>query len=117
MNGEVTRADLLEAVRVIAREILEYDTDATDIDELYDAIHEQADSLVNVYTYACIQEWLTVGMPDAEEYGADAPTHENPESTTDRIYREASVAMYYWYADGLRCELSDLLEERNEVSA
>ena len=117
MNGEVTRADLLEAVRATAQEILEYDTEATDIDELYDAIHESADGLVNVYTYACIQEWITAGMPDAEDYGADAPIHEEPESTTARIYREASVAMYYWYADGLRCELSDLLEERNEVNA
>ncbi len=117
MNGEITRADLLENVRASAQEILDYKPEARDIDDLYDDIHEQADSLVNIYYLGAVQEWVVAGMPDAEDYGADAPIHEEPESTTARIYREASVAMYYWYADEMTNALSDLLEARNEVNA
>jgi hypothetical protein len=113
MDNEITRADLLERVRAVAEEILEYNPDATDTDALYDAIYEQADGLVNVYTHAGIQEWLVAGMPDAEDFGGEAPHHENPEDTTARIYREASVAMYYWYADTLREELDSLIAKRD----
>ena len=114
-NDTITRHDLLETVRATAKEILDYDTDATDIDDLDDAIHENADGLVNVYTYACIQEWITAGMPDADDYGADAPIHDEPDSTTGRVYREASVAMYYWYRDELTNAVAELLEERNNI--
>ena len=110
MNGELTRADLMETIRATAQEILEYNPDATDIGELYDAIHENADGLVNVYTYACAQEWLIANMPDPEDYDLECA----PE---DDINRRITIAMYGWYADELRLVLEDMLTARNEANA
>lgn len=108
-NDTITERDLLESVRIVAQEILDYNPDATDPDDLDDAIHEQADGMVNVYTYACIQEWLAVGMPDAEDYGAD---------TGGTIIQQVMASMYFWYRDQLTEALADMLDPKQaEIDA
>lgn len=107
-NDTITEFDLLESVRHTAREILEYNTDATDIDDLADAIAESADGLVNVYTYACAQEWLAVGMPTPEDFGLE--NHPSGD-----IHKTISYCMYYWYDNKLTLELTELLDARNEA--
>ena len=106
-NDTITEHDLLESVRLVAQEILDYNPDATDATDVMDAIHEQADGLVNVYYYACAQEWLAVGMPEV-------PEEFHGEATTD-VNRLISLAMYNWYEGELVCAVEELLEERNEV--
>jgi hypothetical protein len=110
MNGELTRADLMETIRATAQEILDYNLSATEIDDLYDAIHENADGLVNPYYGACAQEWLVANMPDPDDYGMST-------EPDDDINRRISIAMYGWYAHELSLVLEDLLTERNEAIA
>ena len=106
-NDTITEYDLLESVRLVAREIMDYLPDETDEDDdpIREAINEHADSLVNVYHYACAQEWLAVGMPDSIDY-----TGEHAEGD---INRQITVAMYYWYNDKLTNAVHDLMTIRN----
>lgn len=92
-HDTITEFDLLESVRAVAREILEYNPDAVSTDDLEDALHEQADSLVNVYTYACAQEWLAVGMPTTDELVG--------ETFEGDVHKQIAFAMYYWYQNQL----------------
>lgn len=112
-NEIITEYNLLENVRLVALEVMNYNPDATDIGELAAATSEQAEGLVNVYYYGCVQEWVAVGMPNVEDYGSDAPIHDEDDITTGRIYREASAAMYWWYEEKITDVLIQLLEQRN----
>ena len=112
-NDTITERDLLESVRLAAQEILDYHGGLIlDVDDVDDDIHEQADGLVNVYTYACMQEWLAVGMPEAEDY-----TGEQAEGT---IIGQVMAGMYYWYRDQLTEAVRDLVnpdEKQAELDA
>ena len=105
-NDTITEYDLLESVRLVAQEILDYNPDETDEDSdaIREAIHEHADSLVNVYQYPCAQEWLAVNMPDPEDYGLES---------IGTINDQIATAMYCWYNDKLTNAVHDLMTIRN----
>lgn len=61
----------------LSREALEYDG----------RWHQIIDGSVPVYTYAAIETWLNVGMPEAEDYfGENAGT----------IVEQVMAGLYYW---------------------
>lgn len=110
MSDEITERDLLEAVRATAQEILDWNPDATDIDQLPDnTLNESADGLVNVYTYPCAQEWLAVGMPLTEDLVG--------ETFEGDVHEQIRFGMYFWYQNQLIEELTELLDARNEATA
>jgi hypothetical protein len=98
---------MMSAVESAADEIMEYNPDAVDVDDVCDAIDEQADGLVNVYTRNCIEEWLVAGMPDAEDYGAD---------TGGTIIQQVMQAMFFWYRDELTSRVDMLIANKSEVN-
>lgn len=101
----VSEWQLLDSVKVSAIEIMRDNPEALDLDQLERAIDETADSLVNVYTYDCLQEWLAAGMPEAEEYGID---------TGGTIIEQVMACMFFWYRERLTEEITELLEARIE---
>ena len=107
INDTITRHDLLEQVSRAVNEMMDYSPDAITIEAFDTALHEYADGLVNVYYTGAIEEWAVAGYPDAEDFGGEYPEHDKDDSTLNRIAREASVAMYYWYYTELTRELSE----------
>lgn len=108
-NDTITVYGLLETVRMVAREVMEYNPDATDIDELYDAISEHADGLVNVYYRGCAEEWLAVGMPTPKDFGLE--NHPSGD-----IHQTIAYTMYYWYDERVREAVKQLLDQRNDAN-
>ena len=106
-NDTITVHDLLESVRGAVTEMMEYNNGTT-LDDFEDALHEYADGMVSVYYTRAVEEWAVAGYPDAEDLGGWYPEHDKDDTTLQRIAREASVAMYYWY----HTELTRELEER-----
>jgi hypothetical protein len=99
--------------------MLEYN-DGTTVDDFEDALHEYADGMVNVYYTGVIEEWAVAGYPDADDYSGEYPVHGWDDTTLQRVAREATVAMYYWYRDELTCELDKRLnpdEKQAEIDA
>jgi hypothetical protein len=86
--------------------------DGATVDDFDEALHEYADGLINVYYTGAIEEWATAGYPDAEELGGEYPEHNKDDATIQRVAREASVAMYYWYHTELTRELGEQLTAR-----
>lgn len=108
-NDTITERDLLETVRMVAKEILDYNPDATELQDLDDAISESADGLVNVYYRGCAEEWLVAGMPTPEDFGLE----NHPEGD---IHKTIAYTMYYWYDERVREAVAQLLEQRNDAS-
>jgi hypothetical protein len=107
--------ELQQSVRAAAEEIMEWNSDATDVFDLVDAIHEQAEGLLNVYYYGCTQEWVAVGMPTLEDF--DLEIHN---LTNKDIHAQISTIMFCWYKTNLERVVEELIEVRtaqNEVNA
>jgi hypothetical protein len=116
-NDTITRHDLLESVRGAVTEMLEYN-DGTTVDDFEDALHEYAGGLVNVYYTGVIEEWEVAGYPDAEDFGGCYPEQLRDDTTLQRVAREASVAMYYWYHTQLTRELGEHFDPKQaEIDA
>jgi hypothetical protein len=98
-----TIQDMRESIKLAALEIIEWNENAG-LDELHDAISEQSDSLVNVYTRPCVEEWLAAGMPTLDEYGVE---------TSGDTIKDISAAMFFWYENELRNTLAELLAPVN----
>jgi hypothetical protein len=122
-NDTITEHDLLESVRGAITEMLDYhfiDTDTAVTEDFDEALHEYADGLVNVYYTGAVEEWAVAGYPDIEDLGGEYPEHDKNDTTLQRIAREASVAMYYWYHTELTRELEERLnpdEKQAEIDA
>jgi len=117
-NDTITRADLLESVRGAITEMLDYAPNATSDDDFEEALHEYADGLVNVYHTGAVEEWAVAGYPDAEDLGGVYPEHLRDDTTLQRVAREASVAMYYWYHTELTRELGERFDPKQaEIDA
>jgi hypothetical protein len=104
-NDTITEHDIMETVRESAKEILKYNTEARDLDDVIDEIHDTADGLVNPYYYACAHEWLVVGMPSPEDFDLEGEGD---------INRRIAIAMYGWYSQRLTEEVEELLDERED---
>ncbi len=102
---------MMSAIESAADEIMEYNPDAVDMDDdnVRDAIREYADGLVNVYTRNCIEEWLVAGMPEAEDYGAEA----SPDGT---IVERVMLGMFFWYEEKLTDRVDMLIANKGEVN-
>ena len=111
MSDTITERDLLEAVHGAVMEMLHY-IDSDNADDYDDALTEYADGLINPYYYQAIEEWTVAGFPDIEELGGIAPIHDKDDTTLQRIAREASHAMFYWYHAELVRELDEQLNAR-----
>ena len=98
-----TIQDMRETIKLVAREIIEWNQNAG-LDELDDTIAENADSLVNVYTRPCVEEWLAAGMPTLDEYGVE---------TSGDTLKDITAAMFFWYENELRETLAELLAPVN----
>ncbi len=105
MDDNITYASIMDSVRIASAEIVEWNP-GVEIDSLGDAISEQADSLVSVYYRECAIEWVTVGLPEAVDYGYD-------HAEKDDISKRISVSMYFWYEQAIRDELAELLNEKD----
>ena len=96
-----TIQDMRESIKLAAREIIEWNA-GMNVEQLDDAIAEQSDSLVNVYTRPCVEEWLAAGMPTLNEYGI---------ASSGEIFEDIMAAMFFWYENELREVLAELLGE------
>jgi ribulose 1,5-bisphosphate synthetase/thiazole synthase len=96
-----TIQDMRESIKLAAREIIEWNA-GMNVEQLDDAIAEQSDSLVNVYTRPCVEEWLAAGMPTLDEYGIES---------SGEIFKDIMAAMFFWYENELREVLAELLGE------
>ena len=98
------RADMFAGIKCAAVEILEYRPDATELNDVIDDVNEQADSLVPVYYGEQVSEWLSIGMPEGEEYhGADSFTG---------VHGLIAAYLFEWYNGELSRVVGEMLAGR-----
>lgn len=78
-----------QSVRDAGAEILQYNADAVDVDDVADAITEHADGLVPVYYGEQVREWYALGLPSVDEFGLGEPSGD--------IFRDIQGALFGWY--------------------
>lgn len=98
-----TRAGMLETIELASREIVEYLTDENgeiDTTNLDDALTDNADSLVPVYTGERYREWYAADFPQPDDYGLESV------GTSE----DMATGLFGWYLEALTRKVSELLE-------
>ena len=95
-------SDIWQSVRDAGAEILEYNRDAVDVSDVADAITEQADGLIPVYTGEQVREWYALGLPDLDDSGM----------SDGSVFGTITASLFEWYHRELWQVVEDLLGER-----